>query len=359
MGGSGEEEVKEERHHEGRHHEERHHEEEEEESKHERYRRAVEEEEMHVQHGEFGHGLSEGKDESGFSGLKKESHQPIIGHHLRQPIFHLEKENVFFEKAVEYFKKSPRTERERQCFEKNLKPGFSVDFVIDVAPSPSSDEIDKLCAESPIGLFLERSYRSPSKAYFSAIQMFIDTVTLDMKPEFTHSIIYENGRKFYLRGRGVDQCEAIEKLTSKGDFMDVSRNLKTLWPVCTKEVVSKLESIIKNNLGRMTKLALWNRDNGLATVLSSSRRSKPGLVFVITDGSSGAKITDLTDDLSRTIVFDIGNHRFIDRLSWDEVKLIVGTYTLTAPQQLSLMMDTARNMACRVLEQNVRESVTM
>jgi len=227
----------------------------------------------------------------------------------------------YFRKGIdEYLAKNPLTKRDRECFAGNFKPGQSIDFVIDVAASPSQDKLDKLCADSPIGLFLEPFYREPSRAYFNAIQFFIDVVTLDMKPEWTHSVIYDakTHQKVFIRGRGVEDVE--------------------------------LAWIVKNNLGRMTKLALWNRDNGLPTVLSSSRRSKPVYSIVLTDGSSGAKLSELVDDLSRTTVIDIGNHRFTDRLSWDEVRRIAGTYALTAPQQLPFMFDSIRMMACRCLQ---------
>jgi len=259
----------------------------------------------------------------------------------------------YFRKGIdEYLAKNPLTKRDRECFAGNFKPGQSIDFVIDVAASPSQDKLDKLCADSPIGLFLEPFYREPSRAYFNAIQFFIDVVTLDMKPEWTHSVIYDakTHQKVFIRGRGVEDVETCDKLRSSGEFIDAARNLKTLWPVCTKESVSNLAWIVKNNLGRMTKLALWNRDNGLPTVLSSTRRSKPVYSIVLTDGSSGAKLSELVDDLSRTTVIDIGNHRFTDRLSWDEVRRIAGTYALVAPQQLPFMFDSIRMMACRCLQ---------
>lgn len=262
------------------------------------------------------------------------------------------KGHVFFEKEIEYFLNNPVTKMDRECFAK-LKPGQSIDFIIDISPSPINDKVDKKLAESPIALFLERTYRTASRAYFGAIQFFIDAVTLDMKPEVTHSCIYESGRKFYLRGRRVDDVEMLEKLKNGGEFTDERRNLKTMWPEPTKEVVSNLYPIVKNNLGRMTKLALWNRDNGVPTVLSSSRRSKPVYTVVITDGSSETKINDLIDDVEdwRSVtVIDIGNRRFASKLSWDDMKKFAGVYTLTAPQQLPLMLDTIRNMACKCVE---------
>jgi hypothetical protein len=266
------------------------------------------------------------------------------------------KEHLFFKKEIEYFLNNPVTKMDRECFAK-LKPGQSIDFVIDIAWSPINDKVDKSLADSPVALFLERTYRSASRAYFGAIQFFIDAVTLDVKPEATHSIIVESGHKFYLRGRRVDDVESLKKLKSGGEFTDERRNLKTLWPEPTKEVVSNLFPIVKNNLGRMTKLTLWNRDNGVPTVLFSSRRSKPVYTVLITDGASGDKIDDLIDDVEdwrRVTVIDIGNRRFAKKLSWDEIKKFAGVYTLTAPQQLPLMLDTVRNMACECVK-NVEE----
>jgi hypothetical protein len=258
--------------------------------------------------------------------------------------------NVFYEKQMDYFLKSPITLYERECYAKNLKPGLSIDFVIDIAPSPSNDKVDKMVAESPFGLFAERLPISGTRAYLNAIELFIDAVTIDMKPETTHSIIYEKGRKFYIRGRDIEDVDSEERLKSRGEFVDESRNLKTLWPVCTKEGFSVIKPIVKNNLGRMTKLALLNRDNGLPIVLAQSRKSKPVYTIVITDGSSGAKIEDLVSDLSTTAIIDVGNRRFVRNMSWDEMRRTVGVFTLMAPQHLPLVRETVRFNACLLSE---------
>jgi hypothetical protein len=273
----------------------------------------------------------------------------------RDRLLKFKDEQLLFQKVIESYENCPITQKDRKCFSK-LKSGQSIDIVIDVAPSPTQDKLDKLSSDSPIGLFWERVYRKPSRAYFNAIQMFIDIVTLEVKPEFCHSVIYDvnEKQKLYLRGRSCEDVEGVKKVES-AEFEDKSRYLRTLWPHCSKQVYSDLYPIVKNNLGRMTKLALWNRDNGLPTVFLSSRPSKPLYTIVITDGWSGASINDLTDDLSRTTVIDIGNRRFVDKLDWNHFRNLAGTFVLTAPQQLSLMTDTVRNMACRFLENEVVE----
>jgi hypothetical protein len=257
-----------------------------------------------------------------------------------------EAKNLYFEKMVDYYLKDPNTKWERECFAK-FKKADSVDIVIDIAASPELDNVDKMCAESPVGLYLQLwRHRSPSYSYFKSIGVFIDGVTLDMKPENTHTVIYDNKRKFYIRGKHI-----TEGFKDHGEFADVSRNLKTLWPVDTKSFPeTHVKQILVNNLGRMTKLALWNRDNGLPTVLNGSRRSKPIYTIVLTDGASGAKLEELTSDLARTTVIDIGNHRFIKNLKWDEIRKIVNVVPLTAPQALPAMIDSVRHMACLLSE---------
>lgn len=254
-------------------------------------------------------------------------------------------EDVFFKKSFEYFLKNRANELE--CFSK-FRPGESLDFVIDLAPCPSMDKVDKMVAESPMAFYLERHYQTPARAYFSAVQLFIESVTYGLKPEVTHSIIYDNDRKYFIRGESVEKDKSRE--SEHGDFSDVSRNLKTMWPESTNEVVSPLSSILENKLGLMTKIALWNRDNGLPTVLRGSKRSKAAYTVVITDGASGAKLSDLTDDLERTTVIDIGNHRFVKNLSWDDMNKLISVYTLPAPQWLAMLIDTTRMAACRFSE---------
>jgi hypothetical protein len=257
-------------------------------------------------------------------------------------LLRLKSEQLLFSKMVDFFLNNPNTKHERECFAK-FKAGESVDFVIDLAASPSSDKLDKMLAEdSPVALYLQRHLRSASSAYRSAVEYFIEKVTYDIKPELTHSVIVDNRKKFFLRGQAID-----EEKSDKEEFKDEKRNLNTLWPVRTKSVPETfLSKIIKNNLGRLTRLALANRDNGVPTVLRDSRRSKPVYTVVITDGASGAKIHDLTDDLSKTTLIDIGNHRFIKNLSWNELQELASFYTVTAPQQLILMADTIRMTAC-------------
>lgn len=251
--------------------------------------------------------------------------------------------NVFLDKAREFFLENPNRQFERQCFG-NFKAGESIDFVIDIAASPELDKVDKLIADSPIAYYLSLWHTTPSRAYFEAIRAFIDAVTYDMKPEFTHSIIYDQGKKYFIRGESIELGAQ-----SKGEFIDARRNLKTMWPVPTKSTPSEtfLRSVLKNNLGRMTKLALWNRDNGLATVLNDHRRSKPVYTIVITDGASGAKINYLCDELSRTSVIDLGNRRFANAIDWQDMRRLVSVVTLNAPQQLVGMVDTCRLMACK------------
>jgi len=252
------------------------------------------------------------------------------------------------DKVIDYFVKCPVTKFERQCFEEKLRPGDSIDIVIDLAPSPSHDKVDKMCANSPIGLYLEQPklYHSPTRSYFDMVALFIDIVTFGMKPESTHVVIYENGSKFYIRGRAINETVDVQRWFG-GDFSDAQRNLKTMWPSSTKSgPETHMAKILVNNLGRMTKLALWNRDNGLPTVLASSRRSKPVFTIVLTDGASGASINDLTDDLSRTTVLDLGNNRFVDRLQWEQVRLMPNVFTVAAPQSLLAFTNSVRNMAC-------------
>lgn len=248
------------------------------------------------------------------------------------------------DEVIKFFLNNPVTKSERECFAK-FQPGDSIDFVIDLAPSPSLDKVDKMCADSPIGLYLESGLprrHSATRSYFDFLTTFIDVVTYDMKPEMTHCVLLENGRKFFIRGRAIN-----ETVEFGGEFEDKARNLKTIWPVSTKSFPeTHMAKILVNNLGRMTKLALWNRNNGLPTVLSSTRKSKAFYTVVITDGASGAKIEDLTDDLTRTTVIDIGNHRFVKSLSWDQVRQMPSVLTLTAPQNLMSFSNTVRTMAC-------------
>jgi len=260
----------------------------------------------------------------------------------------VEKPHVVADKIAEFFLKNPNRQFERQCFAK-FNPGESVDIVIDLAPSPSEDRTDKLSAQSPIAYYLDLKHQSPSRAYFNSIQMFIDAVTFDMKPEATHSIIYENKRKFFIRGKLIEQPVTHALGTEEvAEFADSKRNLKTMWPVSTKSIPDTfLHSVIKNNLGRMTKLALWNRDNGLPTVLAATRRSKSIYTIVISDGASGAKLNELTDDVSRTTVIDLGNRRFVKNIAWEDMRQLLGVVTLNAPQQLSTMVETCRLMSCR------------
>lgn len=256
--------------------------------------------------------------------------------------------DVFLRKNVDYWMKNPIVERELQCYEK-MSPDQSIDFVIDLAPSPSMDDVDKRCANSPIGLYLETyrpRNRSPSKSYFDSVQDFIEAVTCGLKPEMTYSIIYDNvsNKRFYLRGRAN---EAV-KLYPMGDFSDMSRNLRAMWPAPTGSQPddAKLSPIISNNLGRLTKLTLWNRNNGLPTVLGDSKDSKSVYTIIISDGSSGAKLSDLTKDIGRTTVIDVGERRFASKMTWDETKSLASLFTLNAPQQLSTVVNTVRNMAC-------------
>jgi len=261
------------------------------------------------------------------------------------------KAHVFVDSMVDYVLSNENRQFERECFDK-FKPEDSIDFVIDIAPSPDQDKLDKLSAESPVAFYLDLRRQSPSQAYFTSIQMFIDAITYQMKPELTHSIIYDHGRKYYIRGKPIKE-ESVGEVA--GEFSDKARNLYTMWPVATEEVISgfgfaqtkKLEKIITNNLGRMTKLALWNRDNGLPTVLRASRTSKPVYTFVITDGASGTNLKDLSEDWSRTTVIDIGNRRFAKTLGWEDMRRLVNVVTLTAPQQLPTMIDTCLFLVCK------------
>jgi hypothetical protein len=277
----------------------------------------------------------------------------------KEAILRDKKFDVFLHKDIEFYMKNPYAAKQRQCFAK-LDVSRSINFVLDLASSPSLDEVDKRCANSPTGLFLQYLYSysprhfSPSKAYFDAIQDFIDAVTFDVKPQCSHVILYnkEDGRSFYLRGRDLETVDLKSEAGYSGDFNDLERNLKTMWPVATKSKPddANLRRILKNNLGRMTKLALWNRDNGLPTVLFGSELSKPVYTIVITDGSSGAKITDLTSDLGATTVIDIGENRFADRLTWDEMKQLVSLVSLPAPQSLPMMINSVRTMLCWLIE---------
>jgi hypothetical protein len=273
-----------------------------------------------------------------------DKHHYLSAHHLAHHRFY------DADKVIDYFLKNEVTKKERECFESNLKLGDSIDFVIDLAPSPSLDQVDKKLAKHPVGLYLEqfRPFHSPSRTYFDFITKFIDIVSYDMKPELTHSVIFENGRKFYLRGRAINETIDVQKaFGGESEFEDAMRNLKTMWPASTKSFPETLMAkILVNNLGRMTKLALWNRDNGLPTVLNGSKKSKSVYTIVLTDGSSGATIDQLSDDLSRTTVIDLGNHRFVENLKWEQVRLMPSVFTLTAPQILLAFADSVRNMAC-------------
>lgn len=283
----------------------------------------------------------------------------------REIFQHFNRENVkssYGDRMLDYFSKNPVTLREGECFDRAFPTGqSSIDFVIDIAPSPSNDEEDVMAANSPIGQYLElfRRDRSPTKSYFDYITRFIDIVSYGLKPEVCHSVIVEKSssedgkaQKFYIRGRYVNETFDLKMLG--GDFSDAVRNLKTLWPVSTRsKPETHMAKILVSNLGRMTKLALWNRDNGLPTVLNAARNSTPVYTIVISDGSSGLPISDLIDvdagaDMSRTSLIDIGNHRCVDRLSWDEVSRLRGVYTLTSPQTLPAMANSIRTMACLV-----------
>lgn len=256
----------------------------------------------------------------------------------------------FIEEVIDYFMKDPVTKMDKQCFDK-LKPGQSIDFIIDLAPSPSKDPVDKFMSEqSPFSKLLYKGLRSPSRSYFDAVQTFIDGVTIGMSSERTHSLIVDHNRKYFLKGRNVDDVEMLSKLKSTGEFTDVHRNLKTLWPVPTKEGTSYLGSLSENSLGYMTKLTLWNRNNGLPVVLSGIRHSKPIYSIIITDGSSTSKISDLVDDFSRTSLIDIGNRRFVKDIPKDIYSRLLGVYTLTAPQRLPMLIDSIRYIACRQVE---------
>jgi hypothetical protein len=259
----------------------------------------------------------------------------------------VEAPHVVIQKTLEYFLQNPNRIFERECFSK-IDSGESIDFVIDLAPSPALDKADRLSAQNPIAYFLDLKHQTPSPAYFNSIEMFINAVTFQMKPETTHSIIYDNRKKYFIRGKLIDAPVTHALNTESGEFVDSKRNLKTMWPVPTKSVPETfLHAVLKNNLGRMTKLALWNRDNGLPTVLAASRRSKPIYTIVISDGASGAKLDDLTDDISRTTVIDIGNRRFVKNIDWEDMRQLVSVVTLSAPQQLPTMVDTCRLIACR------------
>jgi hypothetical protein len=265
----------------------------------------------------------------------------------------------YADRMIKYFVENPVTLRERECYDKAYTSGYSIDFVLDIAASPSHDKEDVMSATSPIGQYLElfRAGRSPTRSYFDFIVRFIDIVSYGLKPELAHSVFVskdETGKvdKFYLRGRLINESFDVTKLG--GEFNDAVRNLKTLWPVSTSsKPETRMAKILVNNLGRMTKLALWNRDNGLPTVLNAVRHSKPVYTVLITDGSSGLSLQDLVDiksgaDLSRTSVVDIGNHRFVDRLSWEDAVALRGIYTLTSPQTLPAMGNSIRTMACLV-----------
>lgn len=261
----------------------------------------------------------------------------------------VESPHVIVEKTIEFFLQNPNRVFERECFEK-FKKGESVDFVIDLAPSPTQDKADRLSAQSPIAYFLDLKHQTPSRAYFNTIEMFIDAVTFQMKPEMTHSIILNNRKKFYIRGKSIEEPVTHALNTESGEFVDSSRNLKTMWPVPLEKPIpetSVFHSFLKNSLGRMTKLALWNRNNGLPTVLAASCRSKPVYTIVITDGASGVKLDELTDDLTRTTVIDIGNRRFVKNIEWDDMRKLVSVVSLDAPQQLPTLVDTCRLMICR------------
>jgi hypothetical protein len=282
----------------------------------------------------------------------------------KQTLVHGDKEknvDLFKSQTAEFYMNNPITEKEEQCFSK-LKLGQSIDFVIDLAPCPSCDEIDKRLSDSPLGLFMDYTgnYRGPSQAYFDYVRLFIEAITFGLpKPECSHSIIYDKGlmKKFFIRGRSMDSVamSEVSKTRHSGyEFNDVERNLKTMWPVPTGSkphivgatTPKRLSKVLDNNLGRLTYMALWNRDNGLPTVLAGSERSNAIYTVIITDGSSGAKINELTKDFGRTSVIDIGERRFVDRLSWDEMKSLVSVVTLPAPQALPAIIGTIRNSLC-------------
>jgi len=280
--------------------------------------------------------------------------RPEFRHDHRQEHDQEYKQEYNPDRMIDYFVKNPVTKRERQCFESKLSRGDSVDFIIDLAPSPSMDKVDRISANSPIGVFLEKnkwsgSTKGTGSTYFDAIQVFIDLVTYGMKPELTHSIILGEDKrtKFYLRGRFINDTLDIVKLG--GELGDPVRNLKTMWPASTQSRPdNKMSRILSNNLGHMTKLALKNRDNGLPTVLSTISLSKSTYSIVLTDGSSGASLRDLVGhDISRTTVIDLANHRFVDRLKWEEIERIRGgVFTLPAPQTLPSLANSVRTMAC-------------
>lgn len=282
--------------------------------------------------------------------LEKDVKEKLVNKEQPEP----EKHKLFINTMLDYVLNDESRKFERECFD-NIKSGESIDFVIDIAPSPSQDKLDKMCAESPIAFFMDIRRQTPSQAYFNMIQAFIDAVTWQVKPEVTHSVIWHEGKKFFIRGKEIEASTTKSLSTESGDFSDSSRNLKTLWPVANKEVVSafgekqtkKVEGVIMNNLGRMTKLALWNRDNGLPTVLGATRHSKPIFTFVISDGASGAKLSDLTDDLSHTTVIDIGNRRFVKNIDWEDMSRLVNVVTLNAPQQIVKLIDTCRLLVAK------------
>lgn len=282
---------------------------------------------------------------------KYEEGHPHHHEHVHENLDLMTIDDSYLRKVLEYERKSPSYKADLECFKKVLSKDAAVDFVIDLAPSPSKDELDKYSASAPMPFRFDDFSRSPSRTYFSVIQMFIDTVTLGMNPDVTHSVIYSDKNKYHICGRSFDDVDSVKKLSSGGDFEDRQRNLLTLFPVGTKEQFSRLPEI-KNSLGRSTKLALWARDNGLPIVLNSDRRSKPIYSVVITDGWSGAKIHDLVDDLSRTTVIDIGSRRFAKNIEWDEMKQLMGVYTLPAPQETLALADTIRRKICLASERH-------
>jgi hypothetical protein len=256
-------------------------------------------------------------------------------------------ETFFAKRMIDFYEANPETKFQRQCFEENLHVGDeSLDFVIDLDVSPSNDRVDKLLAKSPLASFVQQVDRTPSRAYFGAVEVFIESVTLELKPHLTHTVLLdkETKQKYFIRGRSAD-----ENLSRQSEFKDDKRRLTTLWPRPTKIVSeSCIRHIVKNNLGHTTKMTLWNRNNGVPTVLAATRHTKPFYTIVVTDGSSGAKIKDLTDDLSRTTVIDIGNQRFLKSLSVDELRELGGSYfAFFSPHELIAASDFCRMMACR------------
>ena len=231
----------------------------------------------------------------------------------------------------------------------NMRPGTTVDFVVDLNFCPNSDKNDVDAANSPLNPLFLGALKNPidvSATYWQSVSIFIDLVTISLKPSQTYLILVDNGQKFYVRGRAINQTTPLEDTVT---LADPATGARALWPHMTGydgEVWHQNKrNIFNNNLGRMARMALEARDNGLPLVLKDSRRETPTFTIIITDGSAKTPAYLLSNDPTRTMIIDIGGRRYAQKLPFEQTARYAAVLTLDSPQSLPLMANTARFLA--------------